>query len=112
VITVPPQVTTFAPDQGLVGTELTIRGSGFGANRSVVKVTLAGQPLDVVSVRDDTLIARLPPAARTGRLKVEIPLQGAAQSDRDFTVLADPVAAPVVPAPIAPAASPAQPKKR
>jgi hypothetical protein len=86
VITVPPEVTGMAPLQGPVGTELTIAGSGFGANPAVVKVTLNGRTLPLKAVRDDAIVATVVAGAKTGRVKVEIPLQGATEPDDQFTV--------------------------
>jgi hypothetical protein len=88
VITTPPEVTGMAPLQGPVGTELTIEGSGFGANPAVVKVTLAGRRLELKAVRDDAIVAKVVDGAKTGRVKVEIPLQGATEPEDPFTVTA------------------------
>jgi hypothetical protein len=88
VITVPPEVTGMAPLQGPVGTELTIEGSGFGMNPAVVKVTLGGRPLELKAVRDDAIVAKVVAGAKSGRVKVEIPLQGATEPEDEFTVTA------------------------
>jgi hypothetical protein len=104
VITVPPAVTSATPQKGSIGSELTIKGSGFGQNSAVIKVTLAGQLLEVQSVRDDQVIARVPPGAKTGRIKVEIPLQGIAEPNLEFEVVPTTAPAPAV-APVAPAAT-------
>jgi hypothetical protein len=99
VVTVPPVIASVAPRQGVVGTELTIHGSGFGANPAVPAVTLGGEVLPVVKVRPDELVVRVPAGAKTGHVKVAIPLQGEAETDWDFEVLA-------APAPAAPPAAP------
>jgi hypothetical protein len=88
VITVPPEVTGMAPQQGPVGTEVTIAGSGFGVNPAVVKVTLGGKALELEAVRDDAIVAKIVSGAKSGKLKVEIPLQGASEPDDTFTVTA------------------------
>lgn len=119
VIVVPPHVTSVSPDTGPAGCELTIRGSGFGNNPAAVKVTVAGQALEVKSVRDDAIAAKLGAGAKTGRVRVEVPLQGAAESNQDFVVIGEPpvppvAAAPPMATPPAAVAQPAapQPKKR
>jgi hypothetical protein len=104
VITVPPQVTSATPQQGPIGSELTIKGTGFGQNPAVIKVTLAGQALEVKTVRDDQVIARVPLGAKSGRIKVEIPLQGVAEPDLAFEVMPAAAQPPAV-APVAPPAA-------
>lgn len=86
VITVPPEVTDASPRKGPVGTELTIRGRGFGTSVAALLVTLGGQPLDVQSVRDDVVVARIAPGAKSGRLAVTVPLQGSSKLAWEFQV--------------------------
>lgn len=61
-------VTSFAPTEGLVGTEVTITGAGFTKETSVwfneTKVT------DIVSVESTSIVVRVPVGASTGRIGV------------------------------------------
>jgi hypothetical protein len=105
IVTVPPEVTSVTPRQGTIGTSLTIAGKGFGNNPAVLKVFLGDVALPVESVKDDLAVVRVVEGARTGRLKIAVPLQGAAELDWQFTVLpASPAeSAAAVPAVVAPA---------
>ncbi len=90
VITRPPKVRGVSPRRGPVGTELTLRGTGFGDNSAVLQVTLGGHPLEVTSVRDDVVVVRVTPGAPSGPLKVAIPLQGEHELSWQFQVEAAP----------------------
>lgn len=61
-------VTAFTPTEGLVGTEVTITGTGFTKETSVwfneTKVT------DIVSVESTSLVVRVPDGTTTGRIGV------------------------------------------
>jgi hypothetical protein len=105
VITVPPQVTNVTPRQGPPGTQLEIHGKGFGNSPAVLKVFLGDVALAVESVKDDLAIARVAPDAKSGRLRVAVPLQGSTELAWEFKVL--PPAAASAAAPIA--APPAKP---
>jgi hypothetical protein len=98
VITVPPKVTSVSPWRGPVGSEVRLEGEGFGKNPAVLKVSLEGHPLAVQSVGDDFAVVRITAGAKSGRLKVAVPLQGAHELDRDFEVLSPaPLALPLGP---------------
>jgi len=105
VVTVPPQVTNVTPRQGSVGTQLAIEGKGFGTSPAVLKVFLGDVALTIESVKDDLAIVRVVEGAKTGKLKVAVPLQGATELPWQFTV----VPAPAAPAPAPTAAAPTQP---
>jgi hypothetical protein len=87
IIRVPPNVTEVSPQQGAVGSELRIKGKGFGASPAVLTVSLGAHPLEVRSVRDDLVVARITPGAKSARVKVALPLQGADESEGEFEVL-------------------------
>jgi hypothetical protein len=95
---VPPKVTSVSPWRGPVGSEVRLEGEGFGKNPAVLKVSLEGHPLAVQSVGDDFAVVRITAGAKSGRLKVAVPLQGAHELDRDFEVLSPaPLALPLGP---------------
>lgn len=87
VITVPPKVSNISPMRGSVGTQLCIEGSGFGDNPAVLKVLLGGHPLAVESVRDDIAIVRVTSGAKSGRVKVAVPLQGVDEFEQEFELV-------------------------
>jgi hypothetical protein len=89
VVTVPPVISSFEPRRGETGTDIEIRGKSFGTDASVVSVLLGDQPMEVRSVRDDLLEARVPAGSKTGPLTVSIPLQGTDISEGTFTVLSE-----------------------
>lgn len=102
VVTQPPDLGSALPREGTVGTDIAIRGKGFGSSPALVHVTLGGHPLEVRSVRDDFLVVRITPGATTGKLRVQVRLQGASELEGEVRVLSslavtdvDPARAPV-----------------
>ncbi len=87
VVTAPPKLDTFEPKEGPEGTEITVRGKGFGTDSAVISASLGGKALEVRSVREDVMVVRVPRGARSGRLRVSIPLQGSSTSENEFRVL-------------------------
>lgn len=90
VVTQPPDVDSVLPLEGPVGTDLTIRGRGFGTSPALVQVTLGGHPLELRSVRDDLLVARITSGASSGKLRVHVRLQGAGELAGEVRVLSPP----------------------
>lgn len=88
IVTEPPRVDSAEPHAAVIGHDITIHGRRFGRNTRLVQVTLGGGLLDVRSVRDDLLVARVTEGAATGVLRVEVTLQGADDLDREMPVLA------------------------
>ncbi|TLM69567.1 MAG: hypothetical protein FDZ70_09620, partial [Actinobacteria bacterium] len=64
-----PRVDSISPGWAAVGTDVTIRGVGFGPNGSGW-VALAGKPVTVVSWTDTVVVARMPTGATSGYLGV------------------------------------------
>lgn len=87
LVTSPPVIAGFEPAQGLVGTEVTIVGAQFGTQESLVTVRLGDRPMPVRSLADDRVVAVVPRGATSGRLTVDVRLQGAATTPAEFTVL-------------------------
>lgn len=87
VVTRPPAITGFSPARLVAGADVTIRGSNFGMAANVVEVTLGGRALQIVSVSDAIIVARVPAGAVTGRLVVTVRLQGSATATTDLQVV-------------------------
>jgi hypothetical protein len=82
VVSVPPQITSFAPASGPAGTEVTISGSNFAGTTSVA---FGGVPAASFVVDSDAQIRAVVPAgAVVGPISVVNPA-GAAASATDFT---------------------------
>lgn len=80
-------ITGFTPTSGIVGTEVTIHGSGF---TGVTGVSFNGTPATQFTVESDALItAVVPEGARTGLISVINPTNTATTTDR-FTVYQQP----------------------
>jgi hypothetical protein len=90
VVTQPPRIDALSAEQLEPGTELRVRGSGFGSNPALVTVALAGERLTLVSVDDTQLVAKAPEAPVSGELSVHVALQGSAVFPRPIRVVAAP----------------------
>jgi hypothetical protein len=91
-----PQIFSFSPMAGVVGTEITINGSHF---KDAFQVAFGGVSTSSFSVESDNLIlARVPVGSTTGRLSVTT-LEGAGASATDFEVTGgnDPVTSIFIP---------------
>lgn len=89
VLTRPPNVASFSPTSGAPGTDVTIRGRGFGTNLSLVRVSMGGHALQVRSVTDSAIIAVVPANAPSERIQVSVRLQGTGTSRSRFAVVSD-----------------------
>ena len=85
VVTDPPPVDSFEPSAGVVGTVVTIRGSGFS---TVSDVSFGGAPAAFSIVSDTELTADVPAGASTGPITVTN-ATGATTTD-PFTVIVTP----------------------
>jgi RHS repeat-associated protein len=83
-----PAVTSLSPQSGVVGTYVTISGTGFGAVPSDSTVSLNGISVAVVSWSDTSLFAAVPAGATSGPFVVTV--SGQAGSSSTFTVTALP----------------------
>jgi len=102
VVTTPPTIATVEPQAATVGSDITIRGTGFGDRPAGVRVELSDRRLRVRSVSDDTLVVRLVAGARTGALRVTVPLEGSVLSSQPLRVLQNLVAGRATPRRVAP----------
>ena len=80
----PPVVSSFTPNQGAVGTLVTITGSNFTNANSVTFNTAS---TSAITVKSDTQITvNVPAGATTGFVSVTTPLGGTGTSSTSFTV--------------------------
>jgi hypothetical protein len=86
VITVPPRIVSFEPEEGLVGSDITVRGSGFGTNAAFIKASLGETEMEVRLVRDDVVVVRVPSGSQSGPIRLSVPLQGQTVSKKEFRV--------------------------
>jgi RHS repeat-associated protein len=83
----PPQVTSLSPGSGVVGTQVTINGSGFQASQgSNSRVTFnGGSAATVVNWSDTQIVAAVPAGTATGPVRVFVNNVSSNQ-DVDFTL--------------------------
>lgn len=84
-VLVPVAVSSFSPEQGGEGTEVTLVGTGFSTTAAHDRVTLSGMPCHVVSATATELRVRIPNAS-SGPLDVEVHHAGSARTSRPFVV--------------------------
>ena len=85
-LTVPhPQITSISPTSGIVGTQITVNGSGFQTTKGSSTVMLMNSTnnftLSVVSWSDSQIVATVPSNAATGDVSVTV---NGIQSNRDL----------------------------
>jgi YD repeat-containing protein len=68
----PPEVFGFSPQGGIVGTTVTISGSGFQASQRDSTITFNGIPATATSWTDTQIIATVPSGAATGQIHVTV----------------------------------------
>ncbi len=77
-----PSVSSFAPDRGVPGTQVIVRGSGLA---TASKILFGDAPGDFTAIADDRLLAIVPPDGISGRIRVTNPT-GSGNSASDFMV--------------------------
>ena len=82
-----PTVASFAPRKGATGSVVTLRGTGFGSDASVIEVKLGEQPLTVRSVKGTLLEVEVPPGTKSDRFALRVNGVGPALSEQTFEVL-------------------------
>lgn len=87
VVTVPPRIASFEPEEGVVGSDIIVRGSGFGANAALIKANLGKVKMEVRSVRDDAVVVRVPAGSQSGPIHLSVALQGRSVSKKEFRVI-------------------------
>ena len=64
-----PAISSFAPESGPKGTEVTINGEDFGTDQNLVSIFFNDKPALIKSVSDTEIIAIVPSGAQTGLVK-------------------------------------------
>ncbi len=89
----PPQLSSYAPAYGHVGSQITLRGQHFLAED---RVSLGGQNCKIVDLRDNLIVVEVPGNAHNGPLAVHRGAQSVALAN-DFDVLYPPVLSGIAP---------------
>jgi hypothetical protein len=84
----PPDVSTFSPVAGNVGTQVTIKGTHFGNTSAGVQVLISGRACQIMTVSENEIRVSIPQGAVSGQFKIIIPKMGTAESDKVFEVWA------------------------
>jgi YD repeat-containing protein len=80
----PPSITSLSPTFGLVGSSVTITGTGFGPSQGTSTVTFNGTPATSTSWSMTTIVVQVPTGATTGNVVVTV--NGQASSGVSFAV--------------------------
>src|SRR6185437_712584 len=82
----PPQITSISPASGIIGTQVTVTGSGFQATKGTnSSITFNGITATTTSWSDTQIIATVPTNATTGAVKVSVN-NIASNQDQVFTL--------------------------
>ena len=81
-------IISFTPQKGVVGSTVTINGTGFGATAGQNSVSFNGVSATIVSATSTQIVATVPATATTGPIMVSAP-GGSISTSTAFTVLAD-----------------------
>jgi hypothetical protein len=66
------KITSIEPTEAMVADVITIYGSGFGEDVSVVKAWIGQVPAPVVGVVPDMIMVEVPSGVRRGAVKVKV----------------------------------------
>jgi RHS repeat-associated protein len=91
-----PRITSISPANGVVGTQVTVNGSGFQATKGNGNLTFKGLAATVVSWSDTQIVAAVPAGAATGAVSVSANNYNSSNQDQLFT-MPNPVVATVSP---------------
>lgn len=85
-------VTAVSPQNGYVGTQVTIEGTDFGADASLVSVFFSGmeEAAEVVSCEDTKIVVKVPAGAIDGAITVKVREMMVKMDNLPFTVIPDP----------------------
>lgn len=84
VASIPPAIASIFPDNGPVGSTVTVSGSSFGSSQQSSTVTFNGVPASPTSWNDGAIVVAVPVGATTG--PVQVTVIGAASNTQTFTV--------------------------
>ncbi|BDG02861.1 IPT/TIG domain-containing protein [Anaeromyxobacter oryzae] len=85
----PPQIASFSPTAGGVGTQVTLVGLNFGETPAANAVRFNGTAATVLSASVTSLVVAVPAGATTGPIRVDT-AGGSATTSSAFTVLSGP----------------------
>ncbi len=86
VVTRAPSVASFEPASGPPGTVVTLHGQNFGTRQGLIDVRLGVLRAELRRASETELQVVVPEGAHTARFRVLVRLQGAADSNEEFTV--------------------------
>jgi YD repeat-containing protein len=81
-------IISFTPQKGVVGSSVTINGTGFGATAGQNSVSFNGVSATIVSATTTQIVTTVPATAITGPITITAP-GGSVSTSTAFTVLAD-----------------------
>lgn len=90
-----PVISSFTPQSGVEGTEVTISGSNFSTTTNNNTVKFNGTLATISSATSTELKVNVPAGATTGKITVEVGNK-TATSSTDFTVTTTPVISPII----------------
>jgi len=82
----PPVLRSFSPRAGFPGTEVTIRGDGFGTSIAQVQASMSGMGLAVSAVTNTEVRVRIPDNAGTGVIQLTVQDAGSVVTPQPFEV--------------------------
>jgi hypothetical protein len=82
----PPVLRSFLPRAGFPGTEVAIKGTGFGTSLALVQASMSGVALTVSAVTDTEVRVRIPENAGTGVIQVTVQDAGTVVTPQPFEV--------------------------
>lgn len=96
---VPPSITAIYPTSGVIGTQITITGTGFGTSQGSGVVTFNDVSATQVAWSSNQIIASVPSGAKTGPVLVIVGSPNGLASNNNFVLsLPNPVISSVSPA--------------
>jgi hypothetical protein len=98
----PITIREFTPTLGPIGTEITIRGTGYSPVLANNTVLIGGRPARVLAAGETELRAVVPERVSGGRIRVQVRGREAVESASEFVVTTAPVVARFTPASGAP----------
>src|SRR4029453_888254 len=87
-VQVPPTLTTLSPNNGPVGTSITVTGANFGATKGSSTITFNGPTATPTTWSNTSIVVPVPAAATTGNVVVTV--NGLASNGLNYTVTVAP----------------------
>lgn len=87
-VIVPPVIAGFDPPRGVAGSDLRVRGSGFGTAVASIQATIGGVAATARAVTDTEVVLVVPATAATGPVVITVASTGSATSANNFEVQA------------------------